>query len=328
MDIELHARLRGGKKKAWKDFLTRMGLESDEEIEQTVLIWEDDAVIATGSRRRNLLKCIAVDEAHQGEGLTASLLTMLRQEAFREGYRHLFLYTKPQNERMFASLLFYPVAKTDSVLLMEDQMNGICGFIDSLPKAECSGVIGSAVMNCNPFTLGHRYLVETAAKECDHLYVFVLSENESRYSDKDRLEMVKRGVADLKNVTVLPTGPYLISSVTFPTYFLKEREKAGRIQCLLDIEIFARYFVPHFSIDRRYVGSEPLSQMTNQYNTALVENLPEKGVEVAVIDRLQQDGSYISASTVRDLLDKGNVEAAEKMLPATTFDYLRMNHLI
>ncbi len=323
MDIELHAPLRGSKLKLWQEFLRKLELEPDLSVEETVLITENDAIIAAGSRLGNLLKCIGVDPARQGEGLTATLLTALRQEAFRAGHRHLFLYTKPANEFLFSSLFFYPVARTDKVLLMEDQKSGIDDFLHSLPKAKAEGVIGSAVMNCNPFTFGHQYLIETAARECDHLYIFVLSEDQSRFSAKDRMEMVKAGCAHLSNVTVLPTGPYLISAATFPTYFLKERDKAGEAQCRLDIEIFLKHFAPHFSITRRYLGQEPLSLLTNQYNELLKEHLPARGIEVREIPRLTHEETPISASEVRTLMDQGNWDAIKHLVPTTTYQHLK-----
>ena len=255
MYIESVSVLRGAKKAAWAALLARCGLEQAQ-AEHTVLVWDEDELIATGSRDGNILKCIAVDDTRQGEGLTATVLTNLRQEAFRAGLTHLFLYTKPRNEHLFTPLLFYPIARTAQVLLMEDASSGIRNFLSSLdaPEGEC----GAIVMNADPFTLGHRYLVETAAKTCRNLLVFVLSEDRGHFPADVRLELVKRGTADLPNVTVLPTGPYLISSATFPTYFLKDRDQATDVQCMLDVEIFLRHFVPRFSITRRFVGTEPL----------------------------------------------------------------------
>ena len=319
MDTELVKSVQGTKRAKWENLLQKAGLACDEQIESTVLVWEGEELIATGSRWGNILKCIAVDDAHRGEDLTATVLTALRQDAFTEGHSHLFLYTKPGNEFMFSSLFFYPIAKTGDVLLMENRQNGIGSFLNTLPVAE-GQTVGAAVMNCNPFTKGHRYLIETAAKECDRVYVFVLSEDRSEFSAKDRLEMVKRGTADLSNVTVLPTGPYLISSATFPTYFLKEREKATQIQCLLDIEIFTKYYVPKFGIQKRFVGTEPLSPMTAQYNEALAAVLPQKGVELRQIPRLEEFGTPISASAVRANLQ--DPEKLAQLLPQTTLDYL------
>lgn len=322
MNIEVLSRLHGAKRTLWLNFLAHAGLAPDEDLEQTVLVWDEDTLVATGSRQQNLLKCIAVDASRQGEGILATVLTALRQEAFQQGHRHLFLYTKPENEHLFSSLFFYKIAKTEHVLLMEDRKNGIRKFLASLAPVKHHGAVGAAVMNCNPFTLGHRYLIETAAGECDWLYVFVLSEDKSRFSAADRLEMVKRGTADLPNVTVLPTGPYLISSATFPTYFLKDRDQAGQIQCLLDIEIFAKYFAPAFSITRRYVGTEPGSPLTRQYNDALKAHLPSHGIAVRELPRMEHAGMPISASSVRQLLDGGNMESLRVLVPSTTWDYL------
>ena len=322
MESQLYYGLKGQKKEAWKAFLNRMELEADEAVESTVLLWEGDAIIATGSRQLNILKCIAVDPAHQGEGLTATVLTALRADALEAGHSHLFLYTKPKNRWMFESLFFYPVAQTADVLLMENRKNGVGEFLQTLPKADCQGVVGAAVMNCNPFTRGHRYLIETAAKQCRQLYVFVLSEDRSEFSAHDRLEMVRRGTADLGNVTVLPTGPYLISSATFPTYFLKEREKATEVQCALDIQVFARHYGPYFGISRRYVGTEPLSPMTARYNEALKALLPQEGIAVHEIPRLEAEGEAVSASRVRKLLAEGKQELLSSLLPQTTLDYL------
>ena len=328
MDIELHSPLRGMKVNIWRDFLQKAGLTADETVQQTVLLWEDGQLIATGSRTGNLLKCIAVDPSRQGEGLLAKVLTALRQEAFREGHNQLFLYTKPRNEFLFADLMFYPVAQTGDVLLMEDRRDGIRQFIKELPAGTHSGKVGAAVMNCDPFTLGHQYLVETAAKDCDHLYVFVLSEDKGYFSTADRLEMVRRGTAHLPNVTVLPTGPYLISSATFPTYFLKNRDQAGQIYCQLDVEIFSRHFAPAFSVKTRYVGTEPLSPLTEQYNQILKKQLPTRGIQVVEVPRLAQNGTPVSASAVRAALQARDRIALMALVPPTTFSYLEAQQRI
>jgi len=323
MDIEVLSTLRGRKLQALEQLLQKTGLILEDRPEQTVLIWDTDALVATGSRQGNILKYLAVDPAHQGEGLLATLLTTLRQEAFAQGYRHLFLYTKPENEQLFLPLMFYPVAATDKVLLMEDKPKGVENFLKSLPHSPAAGTIGAAVMNCDPFTLGHRYLVETAATECDQLFVFVLSEEQGHFSAADRLAMVKAGTADLPNVTVLPTGPYLISAATFPTYFLKDRDGVEQVQCLLDIAIFCKYFAPHFGIQYRYVGTEPLSPMTEKYNAALKTHLPAKGIEVREIPRLEKNAVPVSASAVRAALAAGDWDALSTLVPNTTLAHLQ-----
>ena len=319
MDVQVVTKLFGRKKNLWIDFLHQAGLEPDLRIDTTVLIFEEEQLIATGSRLGNLLKCIAVDESYQGMGLTATLITHLRQDAFEAGYKHLFLYTKPKNLLQFSSLFFYPVAQTEDVLLMESEPQGIQKFMDSLPVCHSGKKIGGLVMNCNPFTLGHRYLIETVATECDWVYVFVLSEEQPPFPAADRLMLVREGTKDLANVTVLPTGPYLLSAATFPTYFLPDRESAGQIQCLLDIAVFEKYYIPKFCITTRFVGSEPLSPMTAQYNSALQEHL---SIPLKIIPRKESDSAPISASKVRALLEQGQIDVLNTLVPPSTFQYL------
>lgn len=318
MHIESTDTLRGRKKAAWSALLSKCSLE-ESSADHTVLIWEGDALIATGSREGSILKCIAVDDARQGEGLTATVLTQLRREAFEAGESKLFLYTKPRNEHLFTPLLFHPIAKTGKVLLMEDETRGIRRFLSSLPTP--AGECGCIVMNADPFTLGHRCLVETAAVQCENLLIFVLSEDRGLVPAADRLELVKRGTADLPNVTVLPTGPYLISSATFPTYFLKDRDNAAEVQCMLDVEIFVKYYAPHFHITRRFVGTEPLSALTARYNEILKDHLPSRGIAVTELPRLELDGTPVSASAVRNALSEGDRDTVRSLVPPTTYDY-------
>ena len=320
MYTESVKRPAGEKREKWLRFLQIAGLKAEEDTHQTVLVWDEGELIATGSRKGNLLKCIAVDPARQGEGLTASVLTALKQEAHREGHSHLFLYTKPRNRMLFEPLFFYPVAQTQNVLLMESRRDGIRSFLNSLEDPVRSGKIGAIVMNANPFTCGHQYLAETAAGECDHVCIFVLSEDRSEYSAADRMEMVKLGTAHLKNVTVLPTGPYLISEATFPKYFLKDRETAQREHYLLDLAVFTRWFVPHFGITHRYAGTEPNCVVTAGYNAAMEEILPRSGVIFRQIPRRKMEGTAVSASIVRAETDMGKLL---KLVPRTTIPYLK-----
>jgi len=313
---------------AWQKLIFESELETDENVDALALAWEGDTLLATASRNRNILKLIAVDAWHQGEDLAAVVISAIRAEAFERGYHRLFLYTKPKNEYLFSSLLFYPVVKTDKALFMEDRKNGICDFLSGLSKEKRDGVIGAAVMNCNPFTKGHRYLIEAAARQCDYLYVFVLSEAKSEFSATDRREMVKKGTEHLENVCVLPTGPYLISSATFPTYFLKSTDNKDKVRCDVDIEIFSKYFAPHFNITKRFVGSEPFSLVTARYNEILKEELPKRGIELLEIERMEYCGKAISATDVRTAVKNNDINTLYALLPQTTIEYLKDKNFI
>jgi len=183
-------------------------------------------------------------------------------------------------------------------------------------------VIGAIVMNCNPFTQGHRYLIETAAKQADCLYIFVVEEDKSFFPFKDRFELVKQGTADMGNVVVLPSGKFIISTLTFGAYFEKNDSFTKVIDSSLDITVFAEKIAPVLNITKRFLGEEPLCNVTRQYNAQMQSLLPSYGIEVIVVGRKESDGVPISASYVRDLLYEKNFEKIAEIVPKTTLDYL------
>ena len=200
-------------------------------------------------------------------------------------------------------------------------------YLDSIkndlpPLFEKDKTYGCAVMNCNPFTLGHRYLIETAAKQVDYLIVFVVEENKSYFPFEDRIMLVKQGTADLKNVYVVPSGNLIISAVTFPGYFLKDNPEKSVIDSSSDVEIFGRYIAPALGITKRFVGEEPTDIVTNHYNETMKSFLPQFGIELIIIRRKQSGSVIISASTVRKYLKKKDFDAIQKFVPETTFSYL------
>jgi len=185
---------------------------------------------------------------------------------------------------------------------------------------------GAIVMNCNPFTLGHKYLIEYATSRVEHLYLFVVEEDKSEFSFKDRYKLVIQNIKDLKNVTVLPSGKFIISSQTFDDYFGKSgvsEEQAVEQDVSFDLLIFAAAIAPTLNIKTRFVGQEPFDPLTRHYNEEMKKLLPEYGCDVVEIPRLEKDGGAVSASRVRKFLKDGNFEEIRKIVPAATFRYLR-----
>lgn len=302
-------------------FLSQQGLRLDDGLEYTVVCYDTAGQIAaTGSLQGNVLKCIAVAEQYRGEGLTATVITALRGAAFAKGRQHLFLFTKPQNQVMFQEFGFYPISATGDMLLMENRKGGIGAFLASLAKGP--GVQGSVVANCNPFTRGHRYLIEQAAAQCDTLHLFVLSEDASQFPAAVRMDLVRQGVADLPGVLVHPTSDYLISAATFPTYFLKQEQVEQGAGGALDLVIFGQHFAPALGITKRFVGQEPYCPTTAQYNRQMQQILPGYGVEVLEIPRREEGGAAISASRVRALLAQGQLEQVRPLVPDVTWQFL------
>ena len=319
------------------EFLRRQGLSLDD-VEYSVAWSDEERIVATGSLDGNVLKCIAVDEDYLSGGLSAKILTSLEREAFARGRPHLFLYTKPRNEEIFSSLGFYRIAGVpDKVVLLENRPDGIEEYLrelardarDAFPGAEESGSRaggseGSAavVVNCNPFTLGHRYLIEYAAARCETLHVFVLWEDKSSFPAAVRYRLVREGVRHLGNVVLHRGRDYVISAATFPAYFLKEPSEAAEIQARLDLEIFTRRIAPALGIKKRFAGEEPYCPVTAVYNAVMGELLPARGIELQVVPRSLAGGRPISASRVRELIRAGQLSAVEELVPASTYRFL------
>ncbi len=314
--------------------LEKCGLSLPKDVDCTVGVFDDGdgSLVAAGSIKGDMLQGIAVDPEKQGEDLTGRLMTALIAEA--KDAKSLYLFTKPEKAMQFTGLGFRLVAKArpyaallewgkDSVKQYRHQLEEIRR--EAVPDE--NAVVGALVMNCNPFTKGHRYLIETAARACDYVFVLVVEEDLSRFSFRDRLKLVKQGTADLDNVMVIPGGRYAVSDLTFPSYFTKE-DKVADAHAAMDAELFATVIAPALGVSRRFVGTEPYSGVTKIYNETLEKRLPKYGIGIMEIPRLEIGDGAVSASRVRALLDKSDAAAWEEikqMVPQTTYNYLQAN---
>ncbi len=308
-----------------KALLERVDITLDEHLDCTCAIFDDEGQpIATGSAFGSTLRCFAVDPAHQGEGLLNEVITHLMENRQEKGFFHLFVYTKPASVKFFKDLGFSVIAEVPGFLVfLENRRGGFPGFLRKLEAAKRPGKSAAIVMNANPFTLGHRYLVETAARENDTVHLFLLSENAGPIPAAVRHQLVRAGVADLPNVMIHETEEYLISSATFPGYFLKTEDKILRTQAALDTALFVR-IAEALGVTARYVGSEPRSIVTGIYNEVLSETLPAHGIECRVLPRKElPDGRIISASAVRQAIHDDRLDAVAEMLPEPTLAFFR-----
>lgn len=303
--------------------LEREGIQRDGNLDYICAMYDDDYnVIATGSCFGNTLRCFAVSHEHQGEGLLNQVLSHLVEVQFQRGRPQLFLYTKINTAKFFGDLGFHEIVRVDNTLVfMENRCGGFRRYIQSLEQSRREGRSAALVMNANPFTLGHQYLVETAAAECDILHLFVLSEDASLVPFAARKRMVEAGAAHLPNVIVHDSGPYMISSATFPSYFLKDELSVIEGHARLDLSVFCK-IAEALNITARYVGEEPASVVTGRYNQIMAEELPKKGIGCVIVPRKKARNAPISASTVRSCLKDGDFETLRTLVPSTTFDYL------
>lgn len=298
----------------YKDFLSSADLRDEEDADVVALVTDDDFnVVACGARAGHTLKQFAVSPDLEGEGIFATVLSELLNEAARAGQKRLFICTKPKNRAMFSSMGFYPIVETKDAVLMEDRKNGFSDYLASLPRYE--GECGAVVVNGDPFTRGHLHLIEYAAAHCDALYVFSVSEPGSMFSPDERFEMLRAGTAHLQNCHVEHTDEYLVSRETFPAYFIRDEEHADKVKADLDVELFRTRIAPALHITKRFVGEEPFSPTTCAYNRRMQELLPESGIELIEIPRLDA----ISASRVRALIRAGKPEQTKDLVPETTY---------
>lgn len=338
-------------------FLKRNGLRFDDMHYYAAITDDDGEMIAGGGLKGNVIKCVAVDDAHKGEAIANTLISHLIAHANEEGHSNVMLFTKPKNRQLFESLSFRLLAEAPEAVLMETGIGGINNMVEQLKKIKEEGEVckennqeckkeektnrnittpqhlnpstpqpltttthlrGVVVMNCNPFTLGHRYLIEQAAKQVERLFVMVVREDCSLFAYAERKAMVEQGVAHLKNVTVIDGSEYAISQATFPTYFLKRLDDAADTQMLLDLDLFRRHIAPALGTTVRFVGTEPTDRLTRRYNQLMHEVL----ADVREIVRLEKEGNAVSASRVRKAMEQGDMSTIRQLVPPTTLPYI------
>ena len=357
-------------------FLKRNALRIDDMNYYAAVLDDDGEMIAGGGLKDDVIKCVAVDDAHKGEAIANTLVSHLISHANQEGYSCIKLFTKPKNRQLFESLSFRLLAEAPEAILMETGIGGISNTVEALKKIkeesekykeynkeckedskkckedskECKEIVktnlntstpqhlntsylntttpqhltttlprgGVVVMNCNPFTLGHRYLIEQAAKQVERLYVMVVREDCSLFAYTERKAMVEQGVADIENVSVIDGSDYAISRATFPTYFLKRLDDAADTLMLLDLDLFRRHIAPALGATVRFVGTEPTDQLTRHYNQLMHEALKD----VRETDRLEKDGYAVSASRVRKAMEEGDMNTIRQLVPPTTLPYI------
>ena len=368
-------------------FLKRNGLRFDDMHYYAAITDDDGEMIAGGGLKGNVIKCVAVNDAHKGEAIANTLISHLIAHANEEGHSNVMLFTKPKNRQLFESLSFRLLAEAPEAVLMETGIGGINNMVEQLKKIkeesekykeynkeckedskeckenseECKEEEktnlntstsqhlnistpqhlntstpqhlntstpqhlnttpprgGVVVMNCNPFTLGHRYLIEQAAKQVERLFVMVVREDCSLFAYAERKAMVEQGVAHLKNVTVIDGSEYAISQATFPTYFLKRLDDAADTQMLLDLDLFRRHIAPALGATVRFVGTEPTDRLTRRYNQLMHEVL----ADVRETARLEKKGNAVSASRVRKAMEQGDMSTIRQLVPPTTLPYI------
>lgn len=292
--------------------------------EVTYGVFENKELVATASRYGATIRSVAIRARYQGSNLIAQLMSVVIQSVYDLGYDNVFVFTGQKQVKTFKRLGFFEVVTCNSdVVLLERKPHGLAAYLKTLEAYKVSAQdVGTIVMNANPFTLGHLYLVEEAKKQCDFLFIWVVKENASAVPYEDRLQLIRSGVSHLKQVYVLEGTDYVISKATFPSYFSSNDLDLVTRYAETDLRLFGQHLAPTLGIKKRFVGTEPYCQVTATYNTLMQELLPKYGVEVIEISRKEQSGQVISASRVRQLVLDKQYGLLRQWVPETTLRYL------
>lgn len=310
-----------------KEFLASFDLSYEDSIDKTLYIEENDKIIATISKEKDIIKCLAIDPSYQSENLSSVLVSKILEKMREENIHSYMVFTKAIYENTFVNLGFKKLVNTDSTVMLEGGLDSIEDTINKMKikiNAEFGSItkdtkVGTIVMNANPITLGHQHLIEKSVLENDLTLVFVVEEDSQEFDFQTRYSLVYLTCKKYENVIVLPASKYIVSKSTFPTYFLSE-DKVDTEVSLIDGLIFKKYFMEAFNITKRYVGSEVKEKM-NDYNQTLKTILENK---LVLVDRISLEDKVISASYVRSLLKEGNIEEALKYIPRECYSVFRL----
>lgn len=318
-----------------KDFLFSLGFEFDpSEVECTMIVYNlKGDIVGTGSHQGRILKYVAVAPKFRDTTAFALIVTYMTEKLLKI-YKHTFVFTRPENSVRFCGLGYTLIATAEPLYaVLEFGFESIFTYQDYLKTLIVparTNAVAAIVVNCNPFTNGHKFLIEKAASENEVVYLFVVEEDLSAFPFSVRWDLIRKGIKHLKNVVMVKGGMYIVSGTIFPAYFLKNETVSNVLQkqAELDVKTFANYVVPVLGIKKRYVGTENFCKTTEAYNLAMKTILPSFGVEIVEITRkantmLADDSpNFISASKVREAIKMDKLEEVLDFLPDSTREFL------
>lgn len=182
--------------------------------------------------------------------------------------------------------------------------------------------IGAVVINCNPFTKGHRYLIEQARQQVEFLIIFVVEEDASLFSFEERFKMAVDATKDLSNVMVVPSGSFILSEDNFPEYFSHRNGELDVLHAEYDITIFADYIAKELHITHRFAGKETSDKVKMIYNDAMKKILTQRRISFIEIPKMMVNDEEITGYKVIRYLNFKKYDRAFAMVVGTTKEYL------
>ena len=130
----------------------------------------------------------------------------------------------------------------------------------------------------DPFTLGHRFVVERTAARFDRVVVAVVvnPNKQGMFSIDERIELIRRDCADLPNVEVRSWSGLLVD-------MLREEEAPTMVKGLRSETDFA-YEIPMAQMNRELADAETLFMLTDpkyaHVSSSLVKEVAKLGGDV------------------------------------------------
>lgn len=304
-----------------RQLIESQGLRFEPGFDDLAGLFEMGHLVACGARRGYVLKMLAIVPSHQGTDALGMLATELIHSALSAGHDTVFVFTRPGNVASFEALNFRLLVTHGQVALLEHGP-GLKAWLAHHAPLVTEGRNGAVVINGDPFTLGHLYLVESAARQVDRLYLFVVREDLSVFPFDVRFRLAQQATRHLTNVSVLDTSRYAVSAGTFPNYFLKRLDAAAPAQMQIDVRLFAQRIAPAFHVASRFVGQEPLCPTTAAYNRIMAEVLPAQGIQFHEVPRIQAGDLPICATRVRRAFADGDFDTLRELVPPATLRFL------
>lgn len=300
------------------EFLLKFDLKFDKDITKTFYVEEDDSIVGTISVANYIIKDLAVLDKYQGENIASSLINHVIKYFSNNSIYNYQVFSKPKYKSLFENMNFKMLVETEKLIMLEGGITDIDETLEKIKKLlevrftpiNENSDIASVVINGNPITIGHEYLVSEASLNHNIVIVFIVEEDKSEFTFIERLSMAFLAFHKFSNVYVIPSTKYIVSSLTFPNYFLKETDISEEM-AKVDALIFKKYFQKKLFIKKRYIGSESTKKMEN-YNNELKEIL---GDTIKIVERLEIDRVRVSASAVRNLIKEGKTKEALKYIP-------------
>ncbi|AHI52513.1 adenylyltransferase/cytidyltransferase family protein [Spiroplasma culicicola] len=310
-----------------EDFLNHFDLKYTK-VDCTIVARVKNKIIGVCSKLNNLIKNVAVADEYKGMNLLNSLLTLIIKKINEQNFKNVFVITKFINKKIFLEMNFKLIYENENISFLTTDDSEFKKYKLYIESFNLKGTIGVIIMNANPMTKGHLSLIETASLQNDHVIIIPVKEEGSLFTYKERVNIIQKNIVQFNNVILIEGTEFLVSKNFFPSYFIKSDEQTIIEQCKLDVNIFCSLFSKFLNQVTRYVGEEPYSQTTKNYNEVIKEILNQKDIGIKIIKRSEFNGQAISASKVRELIYKQDFESLKNYVTKLTYEFITSKEII